>query len=91
MIAEALARTFERRGTAMSAGSVVLTEAFAKNADRQTAWAGYLRRERIGSLPGSFEAVMPVILDLVGPPFQAARQRSAFSERWDPIRRRWIE
>ena len=91
VIAEAVARTFERRGTSMSAGSTVMTEGFAKNPERQTAWAGYLRRERIGSLPGSFDAVMPVILDLVGPPFQAARQRSAFSKSWDPIRRRWIE
>ena len=91
VIAEAVGRTFARRHTSLSAGSTVLTEGFAKNPERQTAWSGYLRRERIGSLPGSFDAVMPVILDLAGPPFQAARQGSAFSKRWDPIMRRWVE
>ena len=91
VIAEAIARTFERRGTPTSAGSTVMTEGFAKRPERQTAWAGYLRRERIDTVPGSFDAVMPVILDLVGPPFQAAREGSAFSKRWDPLRRRWAE
>jgi hypothetical protein len=91
VITEAVARTFERRGTSTSAGSTVMSEGCAKNPERQTAWAGYLRRERVGTVPGSFDAVMPVILDLVGPPFQAAREGSAFSKRWDPIRRRWIE
>ncbi len=64
VVTQALARTVERRGTSTSAGSTVMTEAFARDADRQTAWAGYLRRERIDTVPGSFEAVMPVILDL---------------------------
>ena len=91
VITQAVARTFERRGTSTAAGSTVMTEGFAKNADRQTAWAGYLRRERIDTVPSSFEAVMPVILDLVGPPFQAAREGSAFAKRWDPVQRRWIE
>lgn len=91
VVTQALARTFERRGTSTSAGSTVMTEGFAKDADRQTAWAGYLRRERIDTVPSSFEAVMPVILDLVGPPFQAAREGSAFTKRWDPAQRRWSD
>lgn len=90
VITQAVARTFERRGTSTAAGSTVMTEGFAKNADRQTAWSGYLRRERIDTVPSSFEAVMPVILDLVGPPFQAAREGSVFAKRWDPVQRRWI-
>jgi hypothetical protein len=38
-----------------------MTDGFARDADRQTAWAGYLRKERIDTVPSSFEAVMPVI------------------------------
>jgi hypothetical protein len=56
VITEAVARTFERRGTSTSAGSTVMSEGFAKNPERQTAWAGYLRRERVGTVPGSFDA-----------------------------------
>ena len=34
IVAEAVTRTFERRGTSMSAGSTVMTEGFAKNPER---------------------------------------------------------
>lgn len=89
VITEAMRRTFERRGTSLVAGSTVMSEGFAQDADRQSAWAGYLRKERIDSVPGSFEAVMPVILDFVGPPFRAAGEGSSFGRRWDPQSGRW--
>lgn len=89
VITEAVKRTFERRGTSLSPGSTVMTEGFARDSDRQTAWAGYLRKERIDTVPASFEAVMPVILELVGPPFRAAGEGSSFDLHWDPTRRKW--
>ncbi len=89
VITEAVRRTFERRGTSLSSGSTVMTEGFARDADRQSAWAGYLRKERIDTVPGSFEAVMPVILDFVGPPFRAAGEGSSFGRHWDQESRSW--
>jgi len=89
VITQAVARTFERRGTSLSLGSTVMTDGFARDADRQSAWAGYLRRERIDSLPSSFEAVMPIILEFVVPPFRAASEGSTFSRHWDPTTRTW--
>ncbi len=89
VITQAVARTFERRGTSLSSGSTVMTAGFARDADRQAAWAGYLRKERIDTVPSSFEAVMPVILEFVGPPFRAASEGSTFSRRWDPTTRTW--
>lgn len=89
VITEAMRRTFERRGTSMSSGSTVMTEGFARDADRQSAWAGYLRRERIDTVPSSLEAAMPVILDFVGPPFRAAGDGSSFVLHWDPQSHRW--
>lgn len=89
VITEALKRTFERRETSLSSGSTVMTEGFARNTDRQSAWAGYLRKERIETVPGSFEAVMPVIRDFIGPPFRAAGAGKSFGLRWDPDGRRW--
>ncbi len=91
VVAEAVARTFHRRGTSMSAGSTVMTDGFARDAERQAAWVGYLRKERIDTVPSSFQSVMPVILDLVGPPFRAASDGSTFAGRWDPVRRHWSE
>lgn len=89
VITEAVRRTFNRRGTSLSTGSTVMTEGFARNADRQSAWAGYLRKERIDTVPGSFEAVMLVILDFAGPPFRAAGEGRSFVERWYPESRSW--
>ena len=89
VITEAVKRTFERRGTSLTPGSTVMTEGFAQDSARQSAWAGYLRKERIGTVPGSFEAVMPVILDLIGPPFRAAGEGSSFGLHWDPESRTW--
>lgn len=89
VITEALKRTFERRSTSLTAGSTVMTEGFARDPDRQSAWAGYLRKERIDTVPDSFEAVMPVILDFVGPPFHAVGDGNAFVLHWDPSRRAW--
>ena len=66
VITQAVARTFERRGTSLSLGSTVMSDGFARDADRQSAWAGYLRKERIDTVPSSFEAVLPVILGVCG-------------------------
>lgn len=89
VLTEAVRRTFERRGTSLDAGSAVMTDGFAQDADRQSFWAGYLRKERIDTVPDSLESVMPVILDFIGPPFRAARDGSSFGLHWDPARREW--
>lgn len=89
VITQAVTRTFERRGTSLSWGSTVMTDGFARDADRQSAWAGYLRKERIDSVPSSLAAGMPVILEFVGPLFRAASEGSTFRRRWDPIKRAW--
>jgi hypothetical protein len=89
VITQAVARTFERRGTSLSLGSTVMSDGFARDPERQSAWAGYLRKERIDSVPSSFEAVMTVILEFVGAPFRAASEGSTFSRRWDPTTHTW--
>lgn len=89
LLSLAVRRTFERRGTSLSSDSTVMTEAFATDADRQSAWAGYLRKERIATVPGSFGTVMAVIIDFVGPPFRAAGEANDFRGHWDPGSRTW--
>lgn len=86
VLTEAVGRTFERRGTSLDAGSTVMTDGFARDANRQSSWAGYLRKERIETVPESFEAV---ILGFIGPPFRAAGDGSSFGLHWDPARREW--
>lgn len=89
MVTEAMMRTFQRRGTSMAAGSTVMTDDFARNPERQSAWTGYLRKERIENVPESFAAVMPVILDFIGPAFRAAGDGNSFGLHWDPARCKW--
>lgn len=89
VLTEAVLRTFERRGTSLSAGSTVMTDGFAQDADRQSSWAGYLRKERIDTIPRAFETVMPVIREFISPAFRAAGDGSSFGLHWDPIRRVW--
>lgn len=89
VLTEAVRRTFERRGTSLDAGSTVMTDGFAQDANRQSSWAGYLRKERIDTVPDSLESVMPVILGFIGPPFRAAGDGSSFCLHWDPARREW--
>lgn len=89
VVTEAMRRTFERRGTSMAAGSTVMTDDFALDRERQSAWIGYLRKERIDNVPESFAAVMPLILDFIGPPFRAAGDGNSFGLLWDPVSCKW--
>lgn len=40
-------------------------------------------------MPSSVKAVIPIILEFVGPPFRAVSEGGAFSKRWAPTTRTW--
>jgi predicted nucleotidyltransferase component of viral defense system len=78
-LAEAVQRTFERRGTVIPDDIPVgLTNAFA--VAWQTRWRGFLGRERMLAIPDDLQLVVTSVRDFVLPVLRAANERL----QWPP-------
>jgi hypothetical protein len=76
LLADAIAATFERRGTALPQDLPVgLSDEFARDAAKRTQWAAFLSRNRLEA-PGLDEVVAEV-RDFVTEPLRLARERTA--------------
>ena len=67
ILTQAVANTFAKRGTVMSASPVALTGAFANEPTKQTQWQGFVRKSRLQTAPASFVEVVEAISDFLGP------------------------
>lgn len=73
LLAEAIARTFARRGTDIPAELPVgLTEAFAHS--QQSQWQAFLRTGRIADAPPEFASVILEVRDFLWPVIRRARE-----------------
>ena len=76
MLAEAIRRTFERRGTALPTSPPVgLTNAYAQAWGTQ--WRAFLTRERMAAVPGALNEVIATLRDFLMPLAARARSGSA--------------
>lgn len=82
LLAQAMASTFERRGTAVPGDMpAALSEAFEQEWERQ--WPMFLRRSG-ASDAGTLAKALVLIRDFVMPASQALTSSSEFGCRWDP-------
>jgi len=88
-LSEAIAKTFERRGTVLPIGEpVALTAEFSGNAQKQAQWAGFIRRMKLRDVPALAEIVDRLRTFLM-PPIRAASTGEDFRLHWDGARREW--
>jgi len=89
VIANAIRRTFERRGTPLDLNATVFTAPYRENGERQTLWAA--ARKRLKRTDGSerFADAITFILKFIEPPFRAATGGRNFTGTWDEIEQRW--
>jgi predicted nucleotidyltransferase component of viral defense system len=60
-LAEAIAKTFSRRGTAIPTDAAALLRKVAAYAGKQAQWRGFIRRNRLQDVLGDFSAVVGAI------------------------------
>ena len=86
VLAQALRVTFERRGTPLPEDApVALTPAFAAAEGKRAQWAGFVRRDRLTSVPEDFAVVLVQIARFIQPVLDAAVAGSKVSPgTWKP-------
>jgi hypothetical protein len=90
-ISEAIEKTFKRRGTLLpKVDPIALTPKFSANPQKQTQWAGFVRRMRLGDVPALGEIVDQLRQFLI-PAMRAAAAGEDWHAKWLGGRRRWSE
>lgn len=81
-LAEAMRRTFSRRGTSLTAEPYALTHEFATDATKQTQWQGFRRKSRLDLAPEQFEDVTNAVAAFLKPVAEAVESGVSFESRW---------
>jgi hypothetical protein len=85
VLAEAIAATFARRGTALPlALPLALTPAFAAIEGKAAQWAGFVRRLPESSAPAELASVVDGVAVFAGPVLQVMSRGERFLGRWKP-------
>ncbi len=86
---EAIEMTFKRRGTALpKAEPIALTPEFSSNSQKQTQWAGFIRRMKLREVP-SLPEIVGGLRDFLMPPMEAALKGEQFDLGWVGHPRKW--
>jgi len=82
-LCDAIAATFERRGTEIPDDVPVgLSEEFANDLRKIAQWQAFINRENLLLNPGDLVAAVEDVAAFVLPPMQAARDTTVFARRW---------
>jgi hypothetical protein len=81
-LADAIAKTFSRRGTSMPIDAAALMQKVAAYSGKQAQWQGFIRRNRLQDVPGDFSAVVGAIVNLLAPISEALAADSPFKGVW---------
>lgn len=85
VLAAAIAATFARRGTALpDASPVALSDAFARDRDKQAQWRAFLSRSGVVDAPDDLANVTDRLAAFVLPAVAAARGGAPPPARWTP-------
>ena len=86
---EAIEMTFKRRRTALpKAEPIALTPEFSSNSQKQTQWAGFIRRMKLREVP-SLSEIVGGLRDFLMPPMEAALKGEQFDLGWVGHPRKW--
>ena len=84
LLADAISRTFEKRGTQVDPSPVALSVGFLTDNMRQRQWAGFLKRSALGDAPAALHALRGPLRTFLLPVGSAIAERQAFDQRWSP-------
>lgn len=91
-LARAIQATFQQRGTVIPASPVALSDAFARDPERQVRWEAFLRRYRLSrdaDIPTRLTEVVRVIAAFLGPLLEAVSEGRRFEKQW-PAGGPWV-
>jgi hypothetical protein len=72
IISKAIVGTFSNRGTAIPKESIVFTEEFSNNSDKQKQWAAFCRKRCIDNAPTKFAEIANEVMGFIKPLLEAA-------------------
>jgi len=88
-LCEAIAKTFERRGTALPKPEpIALTPEFSANPQKQAQWAGFIRRMKLRDVP-SLPEIVDGLKEFLIAPMRAASKGEHFDLGWSRKQRQW--
>lgn len=86
---EAIEMTFKRRDTALPKSEpIALTPEFSSNSQKETQWAGFIRRMKLRDVP-SLSEIVGRLRDFLMPPTRAASEGEHFDLGWSSRQRKW--
>lgn len=83
-VAAAIAKTFERRGTAVGINAVCFQQTFGQSDAKQTQWRAFVRRSGLNAAPAEFAEVWSVVVAFLRPVAECIVAGSAFDRAWLP-------
>jgi predicted nucleotidyltransferase component of viral defense system len=90
-LCEAIAKTFERRGTPIPHDvPVALREEFAGNRQKHAQWSGFVRRIKLSDVP-ALSAVVEELRSFLVRPMYAVANRSGYDFYWLAVTREWTQ
>ncbi len=84
LLASAIQRTCDRRGTEIPVEPVALTGAFSEDPARQTQWTAYRRKSKLEQAPEDLREVVQAVADFLSPLAQALGSGQRFAGTWQP-------
>ena len=84
ILANAIAETFRRRGTAMPAEPVALSELFGQDSTKRAQWSAFLRKGQLHGLPEDISQMIAAIATFLLPICQAIASGASFTGTWNP-------
>ncbi len=67
VLSKAIAGTFSNRGTVIPKESIVFTEEFSKNSNKQKQWAAFCRKRGIDNAPAEFAEIADEVMSFIKP------------------------
>ena len=84
-LAAAFRATFDRRETAIPTGiPMVLTAEFAHLPDKRAQWTGFLKKNRLTTVPEDIATILRVLAEFLAPIFNAGTQKKDGGSLWPP-------
>ena len=87
-LAAAIVKIFEKRGTALDANPIALTETFTNTETARNQWAAFLRRSNLVDAPATLEAIREVLRQFLIPVVDAITEGRDFTDTW-PVGGPW--
>ncbi|MGD8262337.1 MAG: nucleotidyl transferase AbiEii/AbiGii toxin family protein [Desulfobacterales bacterium] len=82
ILAEAVAKTFEKRNTPVTLDAALFNPSFGKDGDKNVQWRGFIRKTKLINAPDSFEEVMTAVKLFLEPLAASIAERRAFNSNW---------